>query len=372
MAIKIESYQPEHEASVKAFNARLRAGGIQEFQLPESHRSTWLPQGGHDSLYEDFFLAMEDREVRGGYILKQQDFWQADKVQKVGCIYLPLSEGMINPRYGQVGLQLLLNGIRRQPLSYCLGMGSLENAWPRLLQAAGWKLAPVPFYFRVLHPRNFLRQIAFLRRTPARRTLLDLLAISGIGSCGIRALNYLRQRAPGHRDQISGQTASQFAQWVQPVWESGRQSYHLCAARDLYSLDRLYPATKEQYLKLRVQEGGRTVGWAVMLDTRLSAHKHFGNLRLDSIIDCFAAAGKELEVVWAALDLLERREVDLVVSNQSHEAWGGALRRCGFLTGPSNFLFAASPGLEKTLRPFAAALPRIHFTRADGEGPSHL
>lgn len=373
MAIRIEPYQPEHEAAVKAFNARLHAGGIQEFHLPESHRSAWLPRGGNDSLYEECFLAIdEDREVRGGYILKQQKFWRTGTMETVGCIYLPLSEGLLNPRYAQVGLQLLLNGMRRQPLVYCLGMGSFDNAWPRLLQAASWKLAPLPFYFRVVHPRAFLRQITFLRRTPMRRTLLDLLALSGIGSCGIHALNYLKKRNSRHMDRVIAQTVPQFADWVDPLWESGREFCGLCAVRDSYCLNRLYPAVNEHYLKLRVQVGGQTVGWAVMLDTQLSAHKHFGNLRLGSIVDCFALAGKEMEVVWAALDLLERRQVDLVVSNQSHEAWGQAFRRCGFLTGPSNFLFGASPSLGTAMTPFAAAVRRIHFTRADGEGPSHL
>ena len=372
MAIRIEPYQPEHEAAVRAFNARLHAGGIQDFRLPQSHRSGWLPRVGNDSLYEEFFLAIEDREVRGGYILKQQNFWRTGTVEPVGCIYLPLSEGLLNPRYAQVGLQLLLNGMRRQPLVYCLGMGSFDNAWPRLLQAAGWKLAPLPFYFRVVHPRAFLRQITFLRSTPLRRSLLDLLALSGIGSCGIQALNYLKKRSSKHPNQISAQTVSQFADWVDPLWESGRTLCGLTAVRDLYCLNRLYPADNEHCLKIRVQEGGQTVGWAVVLDTQLSAHKHFGNLRLGSIVDCFALAGKEFEVVWAALDFLERRQVDLVVSNQSHEAWGQAFGRCGFLTGPSNFLIGASPGLAKAMTPFAAAVPRIHFTRGDGEGPSHL
>jgi hypothetical protein len=55
------------------------------------------------------------------------------------------------------------------------------------------------------------------------------------------------------------------------------------------------------------------------------------------------------------------------VSNQSHPAWIEALRRQGFIVGPSNFVLAMSPEL-------AARVPAglMHFTRADGDGPINL
>jgi hypothetical protein len=42
--------------------------------------------------------------------------------------------------------------------------------------------------------------------------------------------------------------------------------------------------------------------------------------------------------------------------------------RTGFLRGPSNFIFAASPALAAAIAPFEEHASRIFFTRADGDG----
>src|SRR5678815_3226809 len=49
-----------------------------------------------------------------------------------------------------------------------------------------------------------------------------------------------------------------------------------------------------------------------------------------------------------------------------------ALAGCGFRTGPSNFIFAASKKLAALLDPWSAHVGRIHLTRGDGDGPIHL
>src|SRR5678815_6030997 len=74
----------------------------------------------------------------------------------------------------------------------------------------------------------------------------------------------------------------------------------------------------------------------------------------------------------AAAAALQERGVDLIVSNQSHAAWAAALAGCGFGTGPSNFIFAASKKLAALLDPWSAHVGRIHLTRGDGDGPIHL
>ncbi|MDB6074800.1 MAG: hypothetical protein JWO89_2440, partial [Verrucomicrobiaceae bacterium] len=57
---------------------------------------------------------------------------------------------------------------------------------------------------------------------------------------------------------------------------------------------------------------------------------------------------------------------------QLHEAWNAALKGCGFLSGPSNFVWAVSPGLKKQLEPLDKALPNAHINRGDGDGPINL
>jgi hypothetical protein len=156
------------------------------------------------------------------------------------------------------------------------------------------------------------------------------------------------------------------------VWDEAASGYALIAVRDSASLNRIYPATDGRAIRLEVRQGSETAGWAVLLDTPLSGHKHFGALRLGSIVDCLARPGREAAVAQAATRELESRGVDLIVSNQADRAWGCALGRAGWLRGPSNFIFAASRALSRELRPFGVDTARIHVNRGDGEGPTHL
>ena len=114
------------------------------------------------------------------------------------------------------------------------------------------------------------------------------------------------------------------------------------------------------------------VGWSVLLDTPMSGHNQFGNLRVGTLCDCLALPGHVFDVAAAATLHLESAGVDVIVSNQAHVDWRRALGRCVFLSGPSNFLFAASPALAKLLEPFDRERERIHMTRGDGDGPIHL
>jgi hypothetical protein len=101
-------------------------------------------------------------------------------------------------------------------------------------------------------------------------------------------------------------------------------------------------------------------------------NKHFGNLRVGSIVDCLALAEQASGVVRAATRALEVRGVDLIVSNQSHAAWRAALQSAGFLRVPSNFRFAASPELAKLLDPLPTTMAHIHLNWGDGDGPVPL
>jgi len=121
-----------------------------------------------------------------------------------------------------------------------------------------------------------------------------------------------------------------------------------------------------------VFDGGRVAGWVVLLDTAMRDHKHFGNMRVGSIVDCLASPEDANHVIVAAAAWLEQRGVDLMVSNQNHPAWCRALRSAGFVAGPSNFYFITSMELTKLLNEVDATGVGIHLNRGDGEGPIHL
>ncbi len=139
----------------------------------------------------------------------------------------------------------------------------------------------------------------------------------------------------------------------------------MLAERDARTLDQLYPASDPRFLRVRAAGG-----WAVLLDTAMEGHKQFGNIRVGTIVDCLAPMEDAVAVIRTATRTLEQRGVDLIVSNQLHTAWSGALAGAGFRRGPSNFLFAASPALAALIS--EAEDGDLHINRGDGDGPIHL
>jgi hypothetical protein len=365
--MQMQAYPRELEGAVRDFNARLRAGGS-EFHFHESAVPGWLPPRDGCPIYEEYFLAVEAGVVRGGYVLKRQPFLLGGRAQAVGNLNLTLSEGSINPVYNMLGVQILTDAQRRSPLLYALGMGSFENTIAKLLKAAGWSLCAVPFFFRVVRPARFLRHFQPLRKRALSRIALDVAAGSGLGWLARPLHRALERRVPG----VRGDEVESFGPWADDVWEEAQPRYSLIAVRDSASLNVIYPAGNRRALRLRVWQRGQVAGWAVMLDTAMSGHKHFGGMRVGSVIDCLARPGGEAAVAQAATHFLMDRGVDLIVTNQSHRDWGAAFRRAGHLPGPSNFIFAASRKLAAQLSPFDEQTARMHLLRGDGEGPSHL
>src|SRR6266545_3409170 len=159
--VEFRPYTEEMEDRVRAFNARLLAGGQTVFHFPETHVRD-LPRVPGRDLYQESFLLVLEGEVRGGYLLKHQKFAICGAVEPIACgPQLPLSEGTVDARYGFVGLLLLRHALQQQPLLFAVGMGGLENAYPRMLRAAGWSMSSLPFYFKIINPSAFFRNIRY-------------------------------------------------------------------------------------------------------------------------------------------------------------------------------------------------------------------
>lgn len=372
MAIRILPYAAEWVPAVKELNQRLTAGGIAtELLFPESHIPDWLPRLPGRRLYQEYFLAAEGSVVRGGYILKRQEFSFSGTVREIAHYRLPLSEGAVDNAYGAVAIQMLRTALRTEPLLFALGMGGFERPLPRMLKAMGWTVLAVPFYFRVVHPRRFLRDIRALRTSPLRRFALDAAAASGLGRLVVAGRQKMAERQPAG-DPPEVDLLDGFSGWADELWRVWGAGYALAAVRDSETLNLLYPTDEPRFLCLRISRRDEVLGWAVLLDTAMRDHKQFGNLRVGTIADCLASPDNAHWVTQAAARFLEAREVDLIVSNQGHAAWGRALRATGFLEGPSNFLFAASPKLAEFLQPIEENQRKLHINRGDGDGPIHL
>jgi len=369
MPLRIESYREEHEPAVVAFNERGKANNA-PFGLSKTWLAGWLPKKEDAPVYREFFLALDGKEVRGGFTLRRQPFWLHGEEVAAANYQGPLAESLWDRRYMMAGVQLLRAALREQPLLYALGMGGLDQPLPRQLASAGWALAPVPFRFKVIRAARFLRNIQPLRRNRSRALILDLAAISGLGPLAVHAWQGLRQKA-----SAKGATAQQekaFGPWADEVWSATRAKYEFCAVRDARHLQATFGTTADRNLILRCTRQDQTIGWALVRVTAMKADKYFGDLRVGSLIDALAIPGEEGAIAALATQHLRSLGADLVVTNQSHAAWLDALAANGFLHGPSNFIFAASPTLAETLGPLEKALPTIHFNRADGDGPIHL
>jgi hypothetical protein len=372
VSIEIKPYTEDLIDAVKDFNLRIREGGF-HWRFPESHISEGLPKIGNRKIYQEYFLALEnDSIVRGGYILKHQEFSFKGKIISVGDYQLPLSEVLINKKYSRVGKQLLTNALKKQPLLYTLGMGGFENRLPRALKSAGWSLCAVPFFFKVNHPFRFFKNITYLRKTKLKSLFLDFLAITGLGWIAVKLLQILRQKRKMKGGSVSLEVVDDFSGWADELWDECKDKFSMIAVRDSTTLNILYPSTSKRFTRMKVLQGHKLVGWIVVLNTQMSNHKQFGNMRVGSIADCLALPENAFKVVAAATEYLEKSGADIIVSNQSHASWCSALKNAGFISGPSNFVFAASPGLAQLLHPFELKKSSIHINRGDGSGPLHL
>lgn len=368
MPIVIEPYREDHQPAVGEFNQRLRDGNADpDLIFFRYAQPRWLPKREGASIFQEYFVAVDGGAVRGGYVLKHQDFFFADgTVRGVGYYHHPLSEGVVNPGYAAVGAMLLKDAMNRSPLLYCLGMGGYDRPLPKMLIRLGWEHFPVPFYFHVVRPNRFLRGMEALRTSPSRRLLFDFAAVTGIGWAGMRALQAWRKSRPIRSSRMTVDRVEEFSGWVDPVWEHSKNESALIAVRDSQTLCTLYPASDTHFMRLRVRREGQDIGWAVVAERTKS--KKYGGMRVGSIVDCWAGPQEARAVVEAASSALVDLGMDLIVSNQSHQSWTSAFEQAGYWTSPSNFIFAAGKKLSALLQPFAENKTRLHFTRADGDG----
>jgi hypothetical protein len=244
MPLRILPYAPEAVPAVREFNQRLLAGGaVADRQFPETPHPGWMPG-------MELFLATDDNVVRGGYILRRQNFSIAGATVPAAHYRLPLSEGVVNRAYAMLGLRMVRDALSREPRLYAMGMGGWDKPLPQMLKRLGWTMCAVPFHFKVVRPFRFLRHIRALRTSPLRSAALDAAAFTGAGWLGMKALGLARRLPPSPFD-----LAPAFAPWADEVWERSHPAYALLAQRDAATLDHLYQPSDTRFLCLRASGG---------------------------------------------------------------------------------------------------------------------
>jgi hypothetical protein len=362
-------YTQEWIPSVHDFNERMAAGGLaSELRFPEELDAQFC-KDPKDPLFREYFLAVDGNNVRGTYFITHEQWIANGHPCRVASIRLPTSEGLINPQYKGLGRAVLKHALSRNPFLYGLGYGDKNRPLARLVRSQGWIWAETPFYFRCVHPRKVLQNLPWLRGRPGCRFLFDVATWSGAWT-GTKAFQYLRTRTPATPATVS--TVSDFGDWVDDLWERVRGAYSVLSVRNLRMLRARYPADDARFIRMAFHCKSELRGWAVGLATTVQDHRHFGNLRVGTIVDCLAVPGNEHSVVYAAAKALEGRGVDVIISNQSNRSWCTAFERVGFLSGPTNRFFTPSPELARLLESFEQTFPFTHLTRGDAAGPVHL
>jgi hypothetical protein len=370
MALTIQPYTEDMAPAVQSFNQALSAGDVvPKFRFPESSVPAWLPPLPDRTIYQRYYLALEGESVRGGFILKYQDFSFSGDIRRVAYYHLPLSQGIVNKAYAGVGVAMLRSAMKMEPLLFALGMGGLDRPLPRMLAAMRWTLTEVPFFFHVVKAAPFLREMSLFRSSRLLHWGALAAASTGAGGLTIHGLQRLRRRNPSPAAQAEPVPA--FESWADDLWGECSARYVWIGIRDRNTLNILYPAGRN-FLILRVSRDSQVIGWAVMLNTQMQDNQYFGNLRVGSIVDCLAVPDNATAVVQLAVEFLAQKGVDLIVANHSHHTWGQAFVHSGFLPGPSNFIFAPSPPLAQALGAAPNSVAGVYLMRGDGDGPVNL
>ena len=328
----------------------------------------------NDFIQERNFILTENKTtVRAGYTLKSQWFKVNDSLLQIGYYYRPVSAGLFNKKYNICGVLLVNDAQKRYPNIFSLGMGGISEALPKLLKSLNWKLQKVPFFFKVLNPNSFLKNIRYFKNTKLKSFFIMLMMYSGLGWLFIKFIFQVSTLFNFRLKKEYNLTVKEmevFDQELDLVWENSKQYNSFAAVRNCEYLKMLY--ADKRFIKLKFIDNNKIVGWSISLCTKLDNHKYFGHMRLGSIVDCLSLKGYEKSIICKTSKVLKYKEADLIVSNQSHIFWKNALKMNSFINGPSNYIFALSKILSDKLLDDKKSKDYIHLTRGDGDGPINL
>lgn len=378
MRINIVPHDASWHDAVLSFNARMRAGGSSYgFYV---NPAPWIPKRDESQpVWREYYLVVEEgKEVRGAYALKPQDWWVRGAIRTVTDWQGPFSEGAVSNRYGALGLRMLRDMTKKQPLLYSWGHGGEDASLFKLLKGMGWLLHPTPLLFHVVRPGAFARKNGVLRADPRKRVLLDALAYSGLASIGGRMMNAALRLRSLQRFDGRAEVVPEFGSWTDALWERAKHDYAAIAVRDSRAMNTLLPPGEQHYewseqIRLRVRDrAGKDIGFAIVCVRKMESHARFGDLVVGTVVDALAPVARAGDVVHAASEWLARAGAELVIANQSDPRWIAAFERNAFLRWERGRFFCAAPPLVQALAPWEDTRERLFLTNMDGHGPMGL
>jgi len=369
MLLRTEPASEGRINAVKAFNQRL-AEGKGAYRFPENHIPKRLPQKAGRTIYQEYYLVLDNADnVRGAFILKRQLYKIKNEVKRIAHLELPISEGMVNPEFAHVAFFLYRAAQDIEPRLYTYGMGGINRPLPKSLKALDWFCTLIPFYFKVIKAGSFLKNVKLLRSTKPRRIIMDILAASGLGNLGLMLFNITHKRVPANG--CVAENFSTFGDWSDNLWDAYKDEYDFTAARDQSTMNALYPEG-ERFLKLKILDNSKEIGWVIAVVSQLQGHNYFNNMKTGTILDCWGSKKHYDKIIAVTTAEIKKIGADIIISNQANPVFDSVFKRNGFLKGPSNLGFCFSPEICEDLETGEnrnnLALINAHFNRGDGDG----
>ena len=245
MPLRFEVFAEQHLPAVLDFNQRMTDGhAASEFLLPTAVKARRTPPG--DPIQWTSYVVLDGDFVRGGLLAMEQPGWLNGQPTRALNFQSPLSEGIVNPKYSIVAMQMVKFMQKQADAVFMVGMGAIDRPLPKLLIASGWSVRPVPFLFRVSRAGKFLSELRMLRTSPIKRIGAQVARYSGLGALALR----VKQRRTAAADGTVRQVA-EWGDWADEIWHACRDNCSFAVARDRYTLESLYPVSDRRTKILR-------------------------------------------------------------------------------------------------------------------------
>jgi GNAT superfamily N-acetyltransferase len=206
-----------------------------------------------------------------------------------------------------------------------LGLGLTPSSYGLFKKLRYHDVGPVPFFQKILDPREVARRRLGPRLGTAAAPLLRAAL----------ALTHPERRWPA-TDVVVAPWAG-FTDEYDGLWERARASYAMCVRRDRAYLEWKYArAPHRRYDVIEARRGGRLDGFAV------SRHEDHHGVRLGWVIDLFTETSDEAArdaLLGAVLDGFRAAGVARAQAFSMNGALAAGLRRRGFARGRSPMQF---------------------------------
>ncbi len=375
--INIRFAEDKDAPAIARFNSRLKAGGrIDEMpQSPElPGEAKYRPEGF--PIYRQMLIAEEEEEVRAGLMLCHHNVYIHGECHEFCWTKLPLSEGIINPKYSLAIVQVMRKALEKQPFLMGMGAGTSESEGHRFFAKLRWRYQSIPFFFLIVNAGKVMRELTYLHRNPKMKFAALAGAYTGMGA-GLSGILALRQKAlPVLSSGLSGFATTEvdgFEEWADRIFSEALPDYPVAIRSDATSLNIIYPPDDKRFSRLRVRRKatGADLGWIVIASKQMRDNHYFGNLNVGTLVDGFCKQEYAPTLLRAGINALIEKGVDIIVCNFSHAAWVEGCRRNGMFSGPSNYQIFVSPKGGPVLED-SCPLEKLHMTRGHSDGMDNL